>query len=264
MEKNQYLAPNIESETIENLTRQLVTANNELQKMQKERGEMLANISHDLRAPLTAIRSATNLLLSAESISREELVSTLQIIDRRTATLENLIQDMYYLFCVEDTGRELKLETLHAANLLEEYFFDAAVDSRYKEHHLHLDLPDDLDCFIHIDTQKFIRVLDNLFTNAAKYTPEGSDITLKARTKDARLIVSVMDNGEGIPAEAVEKIFERTYTVSDARTPGETAGSGLGLAIVKAVTERFGGSVCCESTLGKGTSFHISLPVVHR
>ena len=262
MEKNQFQAPGIESETVEKLTRQLMLANNELQKMQKERSEMLANISHDLRAPITAIRSAVDVLLTSEDMPAEDLASTLQIIDRRTKTLENMIQDMYYLFCVEDTSRDLEFTTLPAASILEEYFFDAIVDTRYDNFDMQLDLPEDLNCNIRVDIQKLIRVLDNLLTNAAKYTPEGTTITLKARQEENRLVISVIDNGPGIAPEAVEKLFQRTYTVSKARTPGQTAGSGLGLAIVKAIMERHGGTVSCESKEGAGSTFSVSLPLV--
>lgn len=262
MEKNQFQAPNIESETIEKLTLQLMQANNELQKMQRERSEMLANISHDLRAPITAIRSAIDVLLSSTDLAAEELTSTLQIIDRRTKTLENMIQDMYYLFCVEDTSRDLEFTVLPAAAILEEYFFDAIVDTRYDNHDMQLDLPKNLNCNIRVDIQKLVRVLDNLFTNAAKYTPEGSTITLRARQEEKNLIISVIDTGKGLPPEEVEKLFQRTYTVSKARTPGATAGSGLGLAIVKAIVERFGGSVKCESKEGTGSTFSVSLPII--
>lgn len=261
MEKNQFQAPNIESETIEKLTLQLMQANNELQKMQRERSEMLANISHDLRAPITAIRSAIDVLLTSQDLSTEDLTSTLQIIDRRTKTLENMIQDMYYLFCVEDTSRDLEFTVLPAAAILEEYFFDAIVDTRYDNHDMQLDLPENLNCNIRVDIQKLVRVLDNLFTNAAKYTPEGSTITLRARQEENHLIISVIDTGKGIPPEEVEKLFQRTYTVSKARTPGAAAGSGLGLAIVKAIVERFGGSVHCESIVNVGTTFTLTLPI---
>lgn len=260
MEKNQFQTPSIESETIEKLTAQLLVANTELQKMQKERGEMLANISHDLRAPITAIRSAVDVLLSSQEMAKEDLDSTLQIIDRRTKTLENMIQDMYYLFCVEDTSRELEFTTLPAAPFLEEYFYDAIVDTRYDNHDMQLDLPEDMYCNIRVDIQKLIRVLDNLFTNAAKYTPAGSGITLKAREEGKQLVISVIDTGEGIPQEEVEKLFQRTYTASKARTPGGATGSGLGLAIVKAIVERHGGNVSCKSKEGAGSTFTVTLP----
>ena len=112
MEKQTFLSPSIEPESIESLSQklleanlQLSNANRELEKLQQERETMLANISHDLRAPITAIRSAIDYLTSGQNIRLEDYESSIRLIDHRTATLENLIQDMYYLFCVEDTSK---------------------------------------------------------------------------------------------------------------------------------------------------------------
>ena len=269
MKKNVFEQPSIESETIESLsakllatTTQLIETNQELQKIQKERSEMLANISHDLRAPITAIRSAVDYLISGKDLTTEDFNSSLQLIDRRTKTLEDLIQDMYYLFCVEDTSKELTLETVDAAVFFEEYFYDAIVDTRYDMHNMNLEIADNIDCIIEIDLQKIVRVLDNLFTNAAKYSPEGSDITLKVELFENKkmLLISVTDTGIGIPKDALAHIFGRTYTVSSARTPNSATGSGLGLSIVKAIVERHKGTVSCESEEGKGSSFRFTLP----
>ncbi len=268
-EKASFSSPSMEAETIESLSLKLLDANNklnqtnqELKRLQKEREEMLSNISHDLRTPITAIRSAVDYLTSGQEISSDDYQNSLQLIDHRTKTLENLIQDMYYLFCMEDTSRELQWETLDAAPFLEEYFYDALPDSRYESHDMVLDVPQNLSCTITVDIQKMIRVLDNLMTNAAKYSAPESRIVLGARlSADAsRLFISVTDNGAGIPAESLPHIFNRTYTVSSSRTPGSATGSGLGLAIVKAVVERHGGTVDCKSELGKGSTFTISLP----
>ena len=105
MEKQTFLSPSIEPESIESLSQklleanlQLSNANRELEKLQQERETMLANISHDLRAPITAIRSAIDYLTSGQNIRLEDYESSIRLIDHRTATLENLIQDMYYLF----------------------------------------------------------------------------------------------------------------------------------------------------------------------
>ena len=134
MNKASFVSPSVEKETIESLSqkllevnRQLTEANRELKRVQSEKEEMLSNISHDLRAPITAIRSALDYLNSGQEISMEDYIASLQLIDRRTQTLENLIQDMYYLFCVEDTSRELELVTLEAAPFLEEYFYDMMI-----------------------------------------------------------------------------------------------------------------------------------------
>lgn len=269
--KNHFSTPKLESETIESLSAKLLAAtveltrvNRELLRVQKEREEMLSNISHDLRAPITAIRSALDYLRDGEALSPEDMKSTIALIDRRTKTLEDLIQDMYYLFCVEDTSKELNFETVDVGLFLEEYFYDALADSRYDTHDMRLELPESLNCHIKIDIQKFVRVLDNLFTNAAKYTPADSRITLNAAlSPDSSLLqISVSDNGPGIPEEALPNIFNRTYTVSSARTPGSAGGSGLGLSIVKAIVERHGGNVSCQSKEEEGCCFTITIPVV--
>jgi len=267
----EFKLPEVESGSIEALSLKLIQTTTELSKKnealaksERERKEMLANISHDLRAPITAIRSSLDLLDSYEEITKEELSNTLGLIDRRVATLESLIQDMYFLFSVEDDNRKFECEKVEVIPFLESYFYDAIIDSRYDNHDMQLDLPMLSGIYVNIDIQKTIRVLDNLFTNAAKYSGEGSQILLSGKFPEAghSIEISVSDNGVGIPAESVERIFERTYTVSSARTPGKETGSGLGLSIVKAVIEKQGGSVRCESELGKGTIFTITLPTV--
>lgn len=274
--KSAFLGAEVESNTIETLSMKLLQATDQLTKAnrdlsekndalaesERKRKEMLANISHDLRAPITAIRSSLDLLSSYDEIPTDELKSTLGLINRRVSTLESLIQDMYFLFCVEDETRPFEFETVEIAPFLESYFYDAIIDTRYDSHNMQLDIPMDLSGSISIDIQKTIRVLDNLFTNAAKYSGEGSSITLSARIQGDKAIISVTDNGVGIPAESLSHIFERTYTVSRSRTPGLEPGSGLGLAIVKAVTEKQNGSIRCESEENKGSSFIIELPVM--
>lgn len=269
MKKNTFASPAIESETIEALSKQLLettaqlyAVNEQLQKEQAQRKEMLANLSHDLRAPITAIRSSIDYLTAGQTLTRDDIDASLQLIHRRTLTLENLIQDMYYLFCVEDTSRALELEEVDAVPFLETYFYDALCDARYEDRNLTLELAADLQCRITIDIQKIIRVLDNLFGNAAKYSQADANITLKAELSDASdvLVVSVIDTGVGIQKDALEHIFGRTYTVSSARTPNSATGSGLGLAIVKAIVERHGGTVNCESEEGRGSCFSFTLP----
>ena len=264
----EFQSPNLESKNVEELTAQLMDAHIKLQALQKEREMMLANISHDLRAPITAIRSAVDLALSTNELSKDDIHKTLNLIDKRTAVLEDLINDMYYLFCVEDVSRPLNTEPVDACTFLEEYFYDASIDSRYDAFDMRLDVPTDLECTINIDPSKMVRVLDNLMTNSAKYAGEkASYIRLSATINkgnhscpDCQLIISVSDDGCGIAPEALPHIFTRTYTVSDARTPGASSGSGLGLSIAKVIIERHGGTINAESALGKGTTFTVSLP----
>lgn len=272
MKEKKFISPSLENRTVEELTAQLIDVNAQLKALQREREMMLSNISHDLRAPITAIRGALDLTMSSSDVPIEEYRRILALIDRRTKTLEDLINDMYYLFCVEDTGRPLQFETVAIAPFLEEYFYDVIADPRYDSFDMQLDVPSDLNVNVSLDVQKFLRVLDNLFTNAAKYAAESDStpsITLSAALTDVEdstsqaLVITVRDTGRGIPAEALPYLFTRTYTVSDARTPdGRNSGSGLGLSIVKAIIERHDGTISCESEIGKGTAFVITLPVI--
>ena len=262
----EFQSPNLESKTIKELTIQLLEAHSNLQTLQKERKMMLVNISHDLRAPIAAIRSAIDLVLSTDTLSKKDILKTLNLIDKRTAVLEDLVNDMYYLFCVEDLSRPIITQSVDACTFLEEYFYNATVDSRYDAFDMQLDVPTNLSCTIYIEPQKMIRVLDNLMINSAKHAGEKATyIRLSANLSmdkgpDRQLIISVSDDGCGIAPEALPHIFTRTYTVSSARTPGTSSGSGLGLSIAKAIVERHGGSINVESKLEEGTRFTVSLP----
>ena len=266
---NPFETPTIREDSITSLskkllvvTQQLQQSNQSLQQLQQERADMLANLSHDLRAPVTAIRGAVDYLLADETCSKEEMTSVLQMIDRRTKVLENLIHDMYDLFCVESSQQNFHMQEIAAAPFLEEYFYGSILDSRYEGRDMRLELPDDLSCTISIDAEKIVRVLDNLMTNAEKYSPDGSPITLKACREGEHLLISVTDEGMGIPSDSLKKVFSRTYTVSAARTPGSVTGSGLGLSIASAIAEKHGGTLSCESVLHKGSTFTLTLPVV--
>ena len=247
-----FRSPSLEQETVEELSRRLLeltaqlnATNRSLQHMQQERLEMLANLSHDLRAPLTAIRSAVDYLTSGQSLSSQDLENALSLIDHRTTTLEHLIRDMYELFLLEDPSHAFSFQELDALSFLEEYFYTALPDSRYAGHTLRFHVPPGLHATLWADPGKLVRILDNLLGNAAKFAPLHTTITLSAHSSaDA----------------SANRIFCRTYTVSSARTPGSSTGSGLGLAIVKAIAERHGGSVSCESTFGAGSTFHVTLP----
>ena len=269
MQKNLFETPAIREDSITSLSKKLLIvteelqkSNEELQKVQKERADMLANLSHDLRAPVTAIRGAVDYLLADPDCSTEEQTSVLQLVDRRTKVLENLINDMYDLFCVESSNRQLALQTVAAAPFLEEYFYSSILDSRYDSHDMRLELPESLICNLSIDVEKIVRVLDNLMTNAAKYSDSETAIILSARKNGDSLEISVKDQGMGIPADALDKVFCRTYTVSTSRTPGSPTGSGLGLSIAKAIAEKHNGTLGCSSILGKGSTFTLTLPIV--
>ena len=270
MKKPTFQEPLVETDSVEvlsnkllSLTKELTLTNQELARIQQERSSMLSNISHDLRAPISAIRSAIDLLLSNHPLSKADVQTALNLIDRRTTTLQTLIQDMYLLFTLESNELPLHYETVSAVPFFEEYFYQALIDQRYEDKKMQLEISDDINVWITIDIQQMLRVLDNLFTNAAKYSPSQAEITfsVKLNRDESKLIIQVIDTGIGIPAECLPRIFDRTYMASFARTPDSATGSGLGLCIVKLIIEKFYGQIECESQVGKGSTFTILLPI---
>ena len=209
-----FRSPSLEQETVEELSRRLLeitaqlnASNRSLQHLQQERTEMLANLSHDLRAPLTAIRSAVDYLTSGQSLSAQDIEGALTLIDHRTGTLEHLIRDMYELFTLEDPSHAFSFQELDAPAFLEEYFYTALPDSHYAGHLLCLSVSQDLHATLFADPGKLIRILDNLLSNAAKYAPAGTKITLSAAPSAdlTSLRISVTDEGPGIPPEDLER-----------------------------------------------------------
>lgn len=264
-DKRKFEQPGVDSNTVAELSKKLLEANAKLQAAEQERKLMLENISHDLRAPLTAIRSAIDYLKQINSdesgkLDRKELDSMLGMIDNRTSTLEVLIRDLYYLTSVESQKADFNFEKVPLGQFLEEYYFGAEIDSRYQDNELVLNIADDYSAIVSMDVLKMQRVLDNLFTNAHKYSDKGGLIELGAYDKDDMACLYVRDNGIGIPKESLEHIFDRTYRVSGARTPSRETSSGLGLAIVKSIVEKHNGRILCESKENQGSVFTVMLP----
>lgn len=254
--------------TVDELSAALYRANEELQHkneellaLQKSQTEMFANISHDLRSPITAIRSAIEYLLSLGQINEEELRSTFMLLTTRIISLEGLIDDIFLMTRLDSNTLSMDKEEVNIGALLEEYYYSCEVDSKYSTRNLELEVPTQFNYFLQVDIKKIIRVLDNLFTNAYKYSKEGDVIALGAKATSDEVTIWVRDTGIGVEADLCDKIFERTYTVSAARTPVSATGAGLGLSIAKSIIEKHGGHIWCESTLGAGSCFYFTLPI---
>ncbi len=265
--KKKFEQPNVDSNSVAELSAKLIEANNKLHSAELERTVMLENISHDLRAPLTAIRSTIDYLKQKSEagkpdMSEEEIKAMLNLLDVRARTLEVLVQDLYYLTCIESGRDELTMQKVPLSQFLEEYYFAAEIDEKYADKELELDVPDDMQAEVKIDTAKMSRVLDNLFTNARKYSDKGAHITLGAYENADMVSFYVKDTGYGIPPESLDDVFKRTYRVSSSRTPTKETSSGLGLTIAKSIVEQHGGRIKCESEYGKGSTFTVSIPLV--
>ena len=244
------------------VTRELDEANSLLRKNQQQKDLLFANISHDLRSPITAIRNSIEYLLSLENPEKEEVSSTLQLIKRRSIYLENLINDVFLLSSIGVNDSLFHMETINLTFLLEDFYFTTLEDSIYEERELSLEVSQDLNAPVTVDTKMLIRVLDNLFTNALKYSYPGAKIALGAFLEKNFVHVYVKDTGIGIEAKLLEKIFDVSYMAESARTPSNTTGTGLGLSIAKAVITQLQGHIWCESTPKAGSTFHFTLPLV--
>ena len=134
-------------------------------------------------------------------------------------------------------------------------------DKRYAKRRLSMFIPEDFPYFTLLNPKMFSSVLDNLYVNALKFSSENDEITLVASLLENDIIIAVTDTGIGIEQKHLTRIFERTYMISDSRTPEQSMGCGLGLSIAASIIEKHKGRIWCDSTLGKGSTFYLSLPL---
>lgn len=263
--KSSFAKPELSTEDLTkalyHITKELDASNALLRKTQQQKDLLLANISHDLRSPVTAIRNSIDYLLSLEEPTKEEITDTLSLIRRRSVYLETLINDVFLLSSIEVNDALFHMEKVNLTYILEDFYFTTLEDNRYKDRTLSLKVAPDLEALVSVDTKMFVRVLDNLFTNALKYSYKDASITLGAFLEKQMVHIYVEDTGIGIEPEHLEHIFEASYMVESARTPKESTGTGLGLSIAKAIICQFHGSIWCESTPQMGSTFHITLPL---
>ena len=263
MEKKRYTPPEISREELQrqlfeaNLS--LQSANERLQEEQRQRTALFANLSHDLRAPITALSNAVEYLKTGQPAG-EEREEILNLMEKRVSFLKRLVEDMFLLAKMENGDTPLHLRRVDAGAFLEEYFYSCQADPYYADRVLQLELPEELDAALCIDPELMVRVLDNLFTNARKYSKAGDSITLSACKGEGYLEITVAEPVVGISPEALPHIFERSYRASSARTPADGS-SGLGLSIVQKILERHGGTIRCQSTPQKGSQFTFTLPI---
>jgi signal transduction histidine kinase len=260
MSKKSFEKPEL---SVEDLSRALYESNQKLMSTIKERDEIYANISHDLRSPITAIRSSVEYLRSLDNPSREEIDSSLKLINDRSIVLEKMIGDIFTLTKMDSASYNLNLEDVPIAPFLEEIFFSYEEDPKYAKRHMVLDIDSEYTDLVQIDTDNMKKVLDNIFNNAFNYSSDGDTITLSLQKNENEncFVISIEDTGIGIEEGNLDLIFNRSFRVSNARTPGSSQGAGLGLSICKSIIEKHGGSIWCSSPgLGKGSTFNIKIP----
>ena len=238
----------------------LQTRDAELKSVDRARRLLLADVSHELMTPLTAIRAYREVLAMSELARDAEAAHGLHVIDDETRRLESLVGDLLDLAKLEAIGDSLNLQDVSLESLF----------GRVTAHHE----PDAKSCgvtlrsaveagaeILYADARRLEQALENLVANALRHTPVGGDIELRAEACDAAVLLSVRDTGRGIPLEHVPFVFDRFYKVDPARAGERPIGSGLGLSIVKAIVDRHGGTISLMSDPGVATVFTIRLPM---
>lgn len=230
-------------------------------RLENVRKEFVANVSHELRTPLSVIKGYVETLVDAgdemPAADRDKFLKTIQ---RHTERLNSILEDLLVLSRLESARPGLARERVDLAALLATAAEDFRARPAAEAHRLSLAVAPALPAVM-ADPLKLGQVLDNLVSNALKYTPRGSRVEIAARIGEPDTVeVSVRDNGPGIPAEDLPHIFERFYRVDKGRSR-EKGGTGLGLSIVKHIVQLHGGRVWAESRPGEGTTFFFTLPV---
>ena len=237
----------------------------ELRRLESIRREFVANVSHELKTPLSSIKAYTETLQNGALHDPEVSQRFLTRIEEQTERLTRLITDMLMLARIESDHQVFEFVSLSVQPVVQKCVDDRRRAAEAK--HITIRVqgdgqspPAEPSCRVKSDREGLREILDNLLDNAIKYTPEAGNIWVDWSANDSMVRISVRDSGIGIKPEHQDRIFERFYRVDMARSR-ELGGTGLGLSIVKHLAQSMNGSVCVVSEAGQGSTFTVALPV---
>ncbi|MBK26767.1 MAG: hypothetical protein CME70_22390 [Halobacteriovorax sp.] len=230
-----------------------------MRELENHRKQFVANVSHELKTPLTAIQGYLETLQEEEIDDKEVLNKFLGIINKHSNRLKTIIEDLLALSSIERESEigELKLENISIWKALDNALIFCKEKAESKNIKINKTGPDQV---VLINQPLIEQAIINLLDNAIKYGPENSEVNIETKINEKILEIVVVDKGQGIPEKHHERLFERFYSVDKARSR-ELGGSGLGLAIVKHIALSHGGNVRVQSTVGEGSSFIFELPI---
>lgn len=229
----------------------------EMRRLETVRSDFVANVSHELKTPLTSIKGFVETLLEGALDDKENNRNFLKIIQEHTQRLNSLVEDLLSLSHLESKEIILNKSSYNFKQQLQEVISGFAAQLRKMEIEIQNELPANFS--MHADKNRIEQVITNLIDNAIKFNKVKGFIRISAQEINGKIKVSIQDSGVGIPEKDIQRIFERFYRVDKARSR-ELGGTGLGLSIVKHIIELHGGSVGVESTEGIGSKFWFILP----
>jgi two-component system phosphate regulon sensor histidine kinase PhoR len=231
----------------------------ELRRLERVRQDFVANVSHEFKTPLTAIRGFAETLLGGALDDADHRKRFVEIIQEHAERLTRLTDDLLRLSKIEAGQMELQLHAVNPGDLVALCVETARFSSQRKQLTIDVNCPESLPA-VRGDAGRLRDVLQNLLDNAVQYTPPEGHITVSAEAENGEMIFTVADDGIGIPHADQERIFERFYRVDEGRSR-EVGGTGLGLSIARHIVEAHGGRIWVESTVGQGSRFYFSAPV---
>ena len=232
----------------------------EQEKEERERRLFVSNVSHELRTPLTSVKSYLE-ALDEGALSEPVAPDFIKVSLDETNRMMRMVTDLLHLSRIDNATSHLDVELINFTAFITfilNRFDKMRGPDEEKKYELVRDYPI-TSVWIEIDTDKMTQVIDNILNNAIKYSPDGGKITVTMKTTDDQMILSISDQGLGIPKQDLPRIFDRFYRVDRARSRAQ-GGTGLGLAIAKEIVKQHEGFIWAKSEYGKGSTFTIVLP----
>ena len=231
------------------------------EEAEETKNELITNVAHDLRTPLTSIIGYIDIVNNMPDLTEAQRSEYLKITWEKARKLEKLINELFSFTKISYGGMPMHMEKIDLIKLLEQ-----EVDELYptfKDNELECVLETDTDsCMVMADGEQLVRVFDNLLGNAVKYGRYGKMIRVRTVTEQSQIRIQVVNYGSVIPAENLPFLFEKFYKVDTSRQPS-SEGTGLGLAIAKSIVESHGGSISVKSSFD-GTVFEVILPTAEK
>jgi len=245
---------------VQDLTRAFNSMVKRVNSTQRSQRDFVANVSHELKTPLTSVQGFAQAILDGTADTPEARKQAAQIIYNEAGRMHRMALDLLDLARFEAGTADLKMSSVDMGPLLRGVIEKFALQAQKAGVNLQVDVPSDLPLLIG-DGDRLAQVFTNLVDNALKYTPTKGHVTLSAANVGNEMELSITDTGEGVPDEALPHLFDRFYQVDPSRAGGEKHGAGLGLAIVQEITQAHGGRISVRSQAGHGTTFVIHLPL---
>ncbi len=248
---------------VRDLTRAVNSMVSRVEAAQKSQRDFVANVSHELKTPLTSIQGFAQAILDDTADSPEARKQAAQIIFDEAGRMHRMALDLLDLARLEAGTADLNPSPVEAGTLLRGIVEKFSLQAQKAEVNLRVDVAEGLPSWMG-DGDRLAQVFTNLVDNALKFTPAGGTVTLSARADGAWMNFEVADTGIGVESEAMSRLFDRFYQADSSRAGGEGHGAGLGLAIAREIVQAHGGKIGVRSSVGHGTTFTVRLPLAQK